>query len=521
MKNTHNNSFFAAILLATISFFWSCQKTDFNNIQPADHESEWALPLFKTSVGIEDLLQKTLVDTAAKLLISPNGALTFYYQGNLAEKYASELFNLFKNQTIPILGQNFAFPLDVPSQLHIKKAVLKSGFIYGGGINLISDTILVRVKILQMTKNGQPFVHEYKLAPTGFVFNPFPINLLDSTSVEGFTVESSDDSLHFSYESFYLDGSPASLLAAGLKLGDLKFKYVEGFWEKSSFPLNQDTIPIDIYKFVKGDGKIKFENPRVTAYILNSFGFPTKAQINDLKVILKDGTTIGFTGSALTDGISAVYPSLQEVGQTKVTEFYFDKNNSNIDQVFNSQPQSLVYDFNGISNPDNDPNFVGFITDESKVQLRVRVELPLRAFAKDFVVEDTIDVDFGSYNSVSANKIRSAEFKIITENAMPVGLKTQITFLNTQNQPIDSLFSAGEADFLTAAPVDADGEVTGKSKNEFKIPMDSPRFDGIRSAKKVILRTRFNTSGGQTQHVTAKQNQRTDIRMGLKVVLFD
>ncbi len=524
MKKTISRPLAAAILTACLALFFSCKKTDFSNLQPTEHESEWAVPLFKTSIGIEDLLQKTLVDTAAKLLIAPDGKMTFYYQGDLAEKYATELFTFFDQlPPIPIQFPNteILVPLEAPSSLHIRKVLLKAGKFVGGAVNLTTETIKVRIIVDEMTKDGVPFNYEFQCPPTGAGYYLSP----DSLDVAGYFLESANDTIRVHYEAFLPDGSPTLMFAVGLYGFGLKFKYVEGFWESTTYPLTDDgqpdTIPIDIYSFVAGAGKIQFDDPRVTAYILNSFGFPTAAKINEMKVVLKDGSELNFDGQSVVNDISANYPSLQEIGQTKVTEFYFDKNNSNIKEIFNTQPVALIYDFDGISNPDNNPDFIGFITDESRVQLRVRVELPLRAYAKDFVVQDTLDVDFGGYGTLDAGKVREAEFKIITENEMPVGLSTQIIFLDGQNQSIDSLFE-NEAIFLGPAEVDADGNVTAKTVlPPIFVTMDAARFERVRGATHIVLRARFNTSGGPTQPVTALQKQRTSIRMGLKVTLFD
>lgn len=510
----------APIFLLVGGLFFACQKTDFNNLTVAEHESEWAAPLFHTSIGIEDLLEKTLVDTAAKLLIGADGSLTFYYQGDVAEKNATELFNFFKDP-IPFLIQapntEVFVPLKAPSGLHIRKVLLKAGHVKGLAANFGSDTVFVIAHIDQLTKNGVPFSISYKVPPGGAFVTP------DSSDLNGFLIESSNDTIRAWYEASFADGSPTQLLGAGMLAAELQFSYVEGFWESTSYPLQADTIPIDIYKFVAGDGKIQFDNPRVTASILSSFGFPTRALIHKLRMVLKDGTFVPFTGSAIDNGIDAVYPSLSEVGQTKVTEFYFDKNNSNIKEIFNSQPVALEYDISGISNPDNDPNFIGFMTDSSFVRLRMRVELPLRASAKDFVIQDTLDLNFGSYGSggsISTDQIVEAEFKLVTENRMPIALETQIIFLDRNLQPIDSLFSDGPKVLLEAAPVDANGFVTGKSTPPpiiFK--MDAARFDRVRRAEKAVMRSRFNTSGGGLVPVTAQANQKTDIRMGLKVKL--
>ncbi len=511
----------AALFAAAIFGLEACKKNDLEGLTVADHESEWAFPLFRTELGIEDLLQSTLKDTAAKLLVGPDGRLTFFYQGDVAEKYATELFLLF--DTIPLGTANFkkdtTIALPASNGLKIKRVHLKSGYFVPFVIGAFPTfgNVDVEFTVDQLYKNGQPLVVNFTVPPTsaGLWFSLDTIWLDDQ-----FEISAPNDSISYHYKATDQNGFETGFFTAGLLGREFEFSYVEGKWPPTVYPLHSDIIPIDIYDFVAGDGKIQFEDPRIRAYILNSYGFPTKAKIDTLRMQLKNGDFVDFEGTAIQNGISANYPKLSEVGQTKVTEFYFDKTNSNIADLFNSQPVALQYDFEGISNPDNDPDFVGFITDSSVVRLRVRVELPLKARAKDFVVQDTLPVEFGEFGSVAIEKIRSIELKLVTENAMPVGLETQILFLNENGAAIDSLFTSGEKEFLKPAPVNADGIVQGEAKNEIFIPMSREQFDRVRASKKAVVRARLNTSGGPTQNVVAEKAQKMKIRAGLKVQLF-
>ena len=64
-------------------------------------------------------------------------------------------------------------------------------------------------------------------------------------------------------------------------------------------------------------------------------------------------------------------------GQEKRTEVVFDKDNS-ISRIFwNIYPNTLDYDIDAISNPDQIPDLIGFTTDSSYFRIGLQVELPL------------------------------------------------------------------------------------------------------------------------------------------------
>lgn len=51
------------LLLVTANIWSACKKSDFDNLDLADHNAEFAFPLFTTTLTLDDLLFKVLNDT--------------------------------------------------------------------------------------------------------------------------------------------------------------------------------------------------------------------------------------------------------------------------------------------------------------------------------------------------------------------------------------------------------------------------------------------------------------------------
>ena len=369
-----------------------------------------------------------------------------------------------------------------------------------------------------MTKNGEVFKLPFT-APGNQVWTSGPID------ITGYELNTGSNDLTFKYYAYLPDGTrinipPAGFLPAVLiPFAGLEFSYFEGYFGYSTYPLTRDTINIDINQN-NLEGNVTIKNPKITMRLSNSWGFPTRGVVRYLSFIGKNGEEhkLETNGVFLNDSfIDFPYPSLNEVGQTKFVDITLDESNSNIAEIFNSQPTKLVYDLGGISNAAQNTNITGFLTDSSKISLQLRVALVLEGTTKNFGSEQTLDLNFGDYGDLDTSKIQDAEFKLVTENGAPISALLQLYFLDENESRIDSLFDKGPQLILRSAPVNAAGVATDSTRTEIFIPMTATRFDRIRRAKKAFLQTYFTTAADGTQNVKLLADDKATIKMGLKV----
>jgi hypothetical protein len=262
------------------------------------------------------------------------------------------------------------------------------------------------------------------------------------------------------------------------------------------------------------------KNPKVTMKISNSWGFPTRGKIKYLSFIGKDGTEYKLNSTIFVDdAVDFEFPDFtkNEVGQTKYTYLKMDETNSNIAEIFNAQPTRLVYEVEGISNANLDPNVIGFLTDSSNIKLSVGVELLLEGSADNFQTDQTLDLDFGTYSALDTTEIEAVEFKLVTENQTAISAAVQIFFLDENENKVDSLFVGGPQFIMEAAPVNAQGVVSGVTRKENFIPMTIARFERVRTTKRAVLRAAFTTADGGQIPVKLLATDQVVIKMGLKV----
>ncbi|MEZ4967727.1 MAG: hypothetical protein R2791_20970 [Saprospiraceae bacterium] len=511
--------FLPAIVMLGVCYS-ACKKNDYEDLKLDEHSAEFAFPLFSTTLYLEDLMIKVLNDTLSgdTLLVNPDNSMTLFYTGDVVEKPATDIFEDFAGGLFPLTDTVSSSPIDTIEGVTIFRADLTSGRFGISIFNVTTDTLTGTLRIPQMTKDGEVFVYPFVALPLSTYTSP-------AIEVKGYVLQSDDNTLQFIYAAYKPNGDRVKVeLSPGIPgiyvaFEKLEFSYLEGFWGYQEYSLVRDTIEININQ-TNLVGDVRIENPKVTMRISNSWGFPTRGKIKYLSFIGQNGEEIPLVSSVFQDSaIDFNYPSfaLGEVGQTKYTDIYLDETNSNIADIFNSQPTRLIYEVDGISNAQNDPTITGFLTDSSVISLAMRVELLLEGSARNFGAEQTLDLNFGDFNDIDTAKIEQVEFKIVTENGTPVSTTLQMYFLDDNGQAIDSLFTGDPRFIMEAAPVNSNGVASGITRTESFVTMEADRFDRVRRAKKAFLKTAFTTAQNGDIPVKLLATDQTTIKMGLKV----
>lgn len=498
----------AILLLATAA----CSR--FEELTHADvvgPDAEFAVPIFKARTSIQDLIEG--FDEYTYIEIDGEGVIHLRYSGDVLTQHASEFLQAASDSippAIPLSDTLFALPFSSPQQLKVDKATYKSGTVRFACQSTHVGTITFRLYILQAKKNGQVAMLE-ETFPSPPPLQGFHISL-NSLDMSGYDLLPQNDTVFIRYEAITETGQRLKLPQVFLLNEEVQFSYIEGVLGKFTHNGRADTILIDFFKnWIQGD--VFFENPEILIHVQNAFGVPTRSDIKVFDILTADGKRIPLESIYITDtGIDFAYPALDEVGQVKTMTFTFDETNSNIEDVLGSRPVALEYDVDALMNPDNSTTAKGFITDSSFYNIQVEVDLPLRGRASGFTMRDTFSVDFSGYGAV-----RSAEFKLVADNEMPLEVAGQVWFLDSLYQPIDSLFLDGSQVIVSGAPVDASGIATTKVTDTHYFDFDQTRFEGIRQARYLLVQGSFSTSGEGAQTVKAIADQQVEIRMGAKL----
>jgi hypothetical protein len=507
-KNTLLLFAWLLLLLAACNQFDELQELD--NIS---YEAEYALPLADTRISLRDILKN--FEENATISISPEGLITFSYRGDVIAQTSDDIFESINKSLpplIPIISPYMALPFSSPDGLEIDLLNLKGGSLVYYFENRKPHAVNVRVTFPQVTKNGLPLTYQHNMpAYSGSGNPPVATNLLLPTALAGYQIAAQNDSIYVRYEAIAPNGVQDTLSNFLIRLQDLSFSYAEGYFGNFLYKGSRDTIRVDFFdNWIRGD--VYFEEPRITLNVENAFGIPTRSVVKILDVITVRGQILPLESPYVTSGIDFPYPAMNEVGQVKTGTFSFTKQNSNIDIILGAGPVAIDYDVDAITNPDSDNRIRGFISESSYYKVNLEVELPLYGKAAGFIVMDTLDINFGRYTDVD-----DVEFKLVTDNRVPLDVAVQVYFIDNQGNKIDSLLDAPRR-LVKAAPVNAQGNTTGETRQITFADFKGDRFTRLREhAQQIILVSEFSTINDGNTSVRVLSSQDVRIRLGAKL----
>ncbi|MEZ4960402.1 MAG: hypothetical protein R2830_11345 [Saprospiraceae bacterium] len=499
-------------LLMVLFFVAGCKKSeDLQDAEIISGSAEFAIPLFKASTSIEELLEN--FDEYTVIEVDADGVVHLRYVGDVLTQQAAEFFAETKAKLpflIPLDSTYFALPFKQEGQLEVDFATYGEGIVYPAVICKYPDSVFLTMKILQAVKGNDTLtMHSKFLGPLG---DPFPYFFdYDSVQTPGYNLIPNDGVIYVSYDARNKNGEPVDMDFVGLCSRNIDFSYIEGYLGNFTNRGKRDSISIDFFKnWVQGD--VYFQNPVIKIHIINSFGLPTRSSIDTFDILTADGQRKKLESSFISDtGIDFAYPDLNSIGETRSMTFVFNADNSNIEDVLSSRPIALDYKVDAIMNPDSIAGLRGFITDSSYYKIQVEVDLPLYGRASGFVVTDTFNVDLSQFDEAE-----EVEFKMVADNGMPLGIDAQVYFIGENGVALDTLFE-NTKQVVASAPVDAQGIVTERISQITFTTFDSIRFDKVRPAKKLALVASFSTFDTGQQPVKALKGQGVEIRMGMKV----
>lgn len=464
-------------------------------------EQDIAVPLFEAKTTVKKMLQG--VDSTVSLRFDSDGQITAQFTTSAKAQTFIDPFDGLPSSFVPLMDSVVNIPFAPPGGLKIAMADLKKGKTVFNVSNNLNEAVTIIFRIAQLTKNGITFQKIISL-PKGAT------SIKDSVDLSDFTLKNPNDVIKVQYDARRNSTNQRVVLSnVQIAFSGMQGKYVVGYFGVNRLDVPKDSFSISfIDKLTRGD--IRFAEPKITLSLENSFGIPVRTRVNFAEVVTADKKRIALSGSFVSNGSNLNYPTNNEVGQMKTTNIILDKSNSNIVDIASSRPISLVYDIDGIINPDGNKNITGFMLDTSALKMKMTIDIPLYGTIKGFEERDTIN-----FEMPSVDNIRQADFKVITENGTGLNTAMQAYFTDANFRVIDSLYSTTGMTILKAGTVDANGKVTIPSTHESFIKVEQSKLLRLKSAKKVIIKYLFSTANNGVTPVRLNSNQEIKAKIGV------
>lgn len=495
LQNSKYSIFVLCLLLIS-----SC-KTDFSDVEVPNWEPSFAVPLVNTTINIERLLDT--FSTGGFLDIDEDKFLTLVYEGEVLSLEASNLFQIPDDFSLPFFDTLMTISYDAFTDAQPQTIHLSNGQLTFDVKSETNEPLNLLFRMPNFTLNGQP------LEVTGTVAAMGTQSI--SIDITDYTFEMSNNEYTVYYSATRTNGTKVFLEECQVTFNDLDYNYVDGYLGQVAFDIPIDSIILDIFANPAISSQTVFlEEPSIKFDIQNTFGVPVFVGIQSVKAT-RDNNSVLLTGSFVDNGIVLQYPTLNQVGEAQTTHIEISQNTSNIASFISLLPKEITYDLEAGLNPDGNPNTIGHITDSSFFKVDVDVELPIYGRASGFTFEEEFEFDATLYQG-----IKSASFKLVTENGFPLDVDIQVYFLDGNGTLLDSLLTSPNQQLLQAAPVDNNGRVTEANSSTIEEVFTKDRFTQLDiNARKILVRANLATLNNGTESVRIYSDYTIGIRLGM------
>lgn len=525
---SHQKKLILPVLLITLmlAFASSCSKfeesIDFDRVADPEWNPDLAMPLINSNLILQDFFPDS---AAAFFRINEDSSISLVYNGKqLFSKSAEELIKIQDQDhqipaliTLPDVPVGLLDSLDIPLSFQlitddngqrIDSLILKNGTLeLGGNCNLNKDNLLMRMIFpgLQKKSNGEVLILNFDLSnPNG---QQQEINFTQTVDFAEYKMvfdnqNTTEPNMIDFILRFVIYGDQSPNLSPytfqfNYAMTDILFSGIYGFFGNLDLGFN-DSIQITVFdKNIAGGIDVGQEAINIVVDVANSMGLPIKFDASEMwfhsPVNDPFYTDILLYGPGIENSFLINSPDISQLGQ--IARTHLDFRNNNIEEAFKIAPRLFYYNFDCFTNPENNPENTNFLLDESRLALDVFVQFDLFAAMRKYMVQDTVDFNVDA----EQQELDHLLFRLNITNGFPINGKMQIYFTDENFTVIDSLITDNETTILEGAPVSGPPlyKVTEPVNEITDIYVDTERFNKVKKAKKMLLRTELSTTNEQ------------------------
>lgn len=524
---------YALLLILLQLLFTSCLKDlyetveDFENVERVKWDPDFAGPLVKTSMSLQDLA----LDSIAYVSTDQDGLLYLVYEGEAGSLTGSEIVSLDDQQfdvnvslspaqisDININDSVMAF-YNVPitfnftNDMDLDSFILQEGELAIELTNQLPSDCRVVFNMPSVKQNNETLNNSVSVAAGGNATLSFP---LSGARFNLASLSPAYNRLPVDVFLYVKKGSRLPSLTDQLnvkvRFKNLDYEHLFGLFSSEKIQSIHDTLDLNVVENAGIKG-FTIEDPRLKFRFYNSFGVPVIAGIEPVEFISSGGSTTGIIG--IPSPLPIPVPTYQQIGQLLVDSFELNKQTSNFASELSKKPSRFSYFAEGAIAPGSKR---GFLSHNSIFKVEVAAEVPLWGSVQAFVLEQ--ESDFVADLPEETDYIRSLNLKLFSVNRFPMSIELQAYFMDSNGQVLDSLLSDG-SQLLPAASVDANGRVNEGSPHTLNIPFNQSRIGALKAANRIKIRAQLDTynSGGNYPSVKFYEDYDLKIRLALQVGL--
>ncbi len=297
---------------------------------------------------------------------------------------------------------------------------------------------------------------------------------------------------------------------------DLAFDKAYGNFGNKIIADEEQKISFDAFDSEYLGTSLELKKMKVKVVGESTIGIPLLANIGD--VVLTD-TVSGESVTSTTDDGELTIDAYEEGGSTVPT----DSVDLEITDLGDMMPNQISTSVLVKANQDDETE-VGFISNSSGVDTKIRLTIPLWFKTSAYARQDTINFDYNedidSGDSISG-KISELAVNFDIENGLPFGVTLQVDMVDEDYNVVDSLFeSEDDMPTIESATLNSDGSLAESTKSSFSIAVEGDDLElwGEKDVKYLILKISGATgTGGDDDYVKVSEDNYINATLSFSV----
>ncbi len=495
IKKRFNNLLLFFFLALAISC--NINDLDFNDINVPNYKGRTAVPLGEVTYTIKELIEQ-LDDSTISIEESGNFFLTVVYRDTSLFTDVEDFIsfgnivnndNLNPNLSLPVspidtivrFSQPFEFDFQPSEGEIVDSLTYASGTVTLAVQSQFSSDLDYTLKIIDFTNTltGDTLVFAGNVQGNGS--SESSQDLQDFKTIFNRVGGRNQFSLEFEGALDVKTGESINVndfLSLTLTISNPEFKNLFGFFGANETSIQDQSLKLDFFKDIDPLG-LEFNNPEIIVNIENAFGIPVGLSFGGITAFNEDGDVVVLAGKIdSTQFVRA--PEIEDIGSSARSEFSINNDNSNLREMLNIAPDSIVLAITGTSNYRNEnAERSNFLTDSSFLQTIVEVRMPLEVKLDGFTRSFTFIISDFSFDQADSVSIR-----LQTINELPL---SGIMSLDILDELDTVIYRIPNTIILQSPEVNSIDRTVEPLYNESIITLDREGINAFANAEKIKL----------------------------------
>lgn len=292
-------------------------------------------------------------------------------------------------------------------------------------------------------------------------------------------------------------------ISIDVSVANLAFEYIQGNFTQPAINIPSGEFDL-MGDFIEEKylNSITFGNPEMKLMISSSVGIST-----GMNMTLDANNSKNTKSESLT--INSVIDHSSIVGVTHKDSIVVNTtSNPTLPDFLALPPAKVTYSGNVTINPGGyDPAKPNYLTKDSKVKVGLIADIPLDIKIENLSLRDTTDLDMDDMEIEGTMKMH-----LNYKNGFPVKLAAKIILADDKYSVLSEV-NFGE---ISAATVDASGDVTARTSGKLEVTLDNNQVQDFNKAKYIFIDATIDTPGTNPVAFSTKPIYGLDINLALE-----